>query len=321
MSGFARDASQGVATRRRPITIIGAPSSIGIRPYDHGREARHLDRAPGVLRELGLVSRLAATDLGDVTPPAYRDFTRPPGGVRNEEEVVAYSRRLADQVALGVEEGRFALVLGGDCSIVLGSLLGATRQAGRVGLAYVDAHADFATPEESLTGSAASMCLALAVGRGDSPLARLAGPAPLVRAEDVVLIGRRDTDHVVEIEAALASSGILDLPDPVLAETGGAAAATALERIGRAELNGFWIHVDADVLDPRLIPAVDSPEPGGPGIEELAALLRPLVDQPRALGLQVTIYDPALDADRSCAARLVALLENVLANVSARGRQ
>src|SRR5262245_10255323 len=60
---------------RRPIAILGAPSSIGIRPYDQGGQPRHLDRAPGVLRELGLVNRLGADDLGDVVPPPYRDFT------------------------------------------------------------------------------------------------------------------------------------------------------------------------------------------------------------------------------------------------------
>lgn len=301
---------------RRPVTIIGAPSSIGIRPYDQSAEARHLDRAPSVLRELGLVAQLDADDLGDVAPPPYRDFTRPPARARNEDGVVSYSRALADRVALGVADGRFVLVLGGDCSIVLGCLLGAGRQVGRIGLAYVDAHADFATPEESRTGSVASMCLALAVGHGDSALARLAGSTTLVRAEDVVLIGRRDASESSYGHTALDISGILDIPDSVFSESSGAATA-ALARLGRAEVGGFWIHVDADVLDPLVMPAVDSPEPGGPGIDELAALVAPLVDHPGALGMEVTIYDPALDPDRSSAVRLVTLLEKLLGSRSA----
>jgi arginase len=77
--------------------------------------------------------------------------------------------------------------------------------------------------------------------------------------------------------------------------------------------------VDADVLNPLVMPAVDSPEPGGPGIDELAALLAPLVEQPGALGMQLTLYDPSLDPDRSCARRLVALLETVLGRRSAGG--
>jgi arginase len=297
----------------RPVSIIGAPSSIGIRPYDTSGEARQLDRAPGVLRELGLVARLDATDLGDVVPPPYRDFTRPPARARNEEGVQQYSYALADRVAAGVEDGRFALVLGGDCSIVLGSLLGAGRQMGRIGLAYIDAHADFATPEESRTGSVASMCLALAVGRGDSVLARLAGSAALAHAEDVALIGRRDEHEPSYGHAALGISGILDLPHSVYTRSDSSAlASVALARVGRDELGGFWIHVDADVLDPLVMPAVDSPEPGGPGIAELAALLAPLVEHPRARGMQITLYDPALDPDRSCALRLVTLLETLL---------
>jgi arginase len=159
----------------RRIAIVGAPSSIGIRPYDTG-EARHLDRAPGVLRQLGIVERLDAIDLGDVTPPAYRDYVRPPGRARNQPEVLDYCTSLADRIAMGVVQDRFVVLVGGDCSIVLGALLGTKRAVGGpAGLVYVDAHADFATPQESQTGSVASMCLALAVGRGDTPLARLAG--------------------------------------------------------------------------------------------------------------------------------------------------
>ena len=131
----------------RRIAIVGAPTSIGIRPYDSG-ETRHLDRAPGVLRELGLVERLGAADLGDVIPLPYRDYVRPPGRARNEAEVTAYCRALGERVGSATGDGGFAVVLGGDCSIVLGSLLGARGSAqGSVGLVYVDAHADFATPE------------------------------------------------------------------------------------------------------------------------------------------------------------------------------
>lgn len=304
---------------QRRVVVIGAPSNIGIRPYDDEAEARHLDRAPGVLRGLGVVERLGALDLGDVTPPPYRDFTRPPGGVRNEPEVTHYSRALAERVSSGPASRGFPLVLGGDCSIVLGCLLGLGRTAGRIGLAYIDAHADFATPQESMTGSAASMCLALAVGRGDSTLARLANGTPLVRSEDVVLIGRRDEGQAYYGHEALRASGILDLRGDVLAAQGpGMVAAAALARLARPDLDGFWIHVDADVLDPGVMPAVDSPEPGGPRLGELAALVAPLAKHPRALGMQITIYDPRLDADRSCASRLVTLLEAVLAHTGGR---
>lgn len=302
----------------RDIAILGAPSSIGIRPYDSG-ETRQLDRAPGVLRELGLVQRLRALDLGDVIPAAYRDYVRPLNRARNEAEVADYCRMLGERVEAATSGGRFTVVLGGDCSIVLGCLLGARQSLqGSVGLAYVDGHADFATPEESRTGSVASMCLGLAVGRGETPLARLAGNEPLVHAKNVVLIGRRDAAEPWYGHAALAASSILDIPGPALSVRGPADVASAalrsLTSFGtKAEPRGFWIHVDADVIDSSVMPAVDSPEPGGPTIDEVVELLTPLVRHPQAVGLELTIYDPGLDADRACAARLVTLLESLLA--------
>jgi arginase len=298
---------------RRPVAILGAPSSIGLRPDAQTGEPQQIDRAPAILRELGLAGRLDAADLGDVVPPPYVDFTRPPRRARNEVGLVTYSQALAARVEVGLDQGQFVVVLGGDCSIVLGCLLGAARHGGQVGLAYVDAHADFATPEQSQTGSVASMGLALAVGRGDSALARLAGPTPVVRAENVALIGRRDVGQPSYGHDALSVSGILDLPDSGF-EPGGAGdiAAAALVRVGSSQLAGFWILVDADVLNPLVMPAVGSPEPGGPGIDELAALLAPLVSHPKALGMALTLYDPSLDPDRTCAARLVELLDTLV---------
>jgi arginase len=298
----------------RAIAVVGAPSSIGVRPYDDG-EMRYVNRAPGVLRERGLVERLGAIDLGDVIPPAYHDFVRPPGRPRNEREMVTFSRSLAGRVAAAAARGRFAVVVGGDCSIVLGCLLGVKRAPARqIGLVYIDAHADFATPDESRTGSVASMCLALASGRGASPLARLAGNSPLVDAAHVALVGRRDMAQGGYGHAALAASPILDLPDrEVQSRAFDDLAGRALARVAAPELHGFWIHLDADVLDPAFMSAVDSPEPGGLQPDELVSLVAPLVHHPQALGLSLAVYDPALDPDRSCARQLIRLLEALLA--------
>ena len=298
----------------RQIAVIGAPSNLGIRPYDDGQE-RNLDRSPGVLRERGLIQRIGGIDLGDVSPPPYRDYVRPPNRPRNEEEVVVYARSLANRVAAAAAEGRFVLVLGGDCSIVLGCLLAARRAAGTpIGLAYVDAHADFATPEQSRTGSVAGMTLALATGRGDSPLARLAGRAPLVKGRHVVIVGRRGLAPPWYGNTALAASPVLDLADSELMTRDiGDLATASLARVAEQDVAGFWIQIDADVLNPAVMSAVDSPEPGGPMPRELVSLLTPLVRHPRALGLSLTTYDPAFDPDRACARGLVNLLETLVA--------
>jgi arginase len=151
------------------------------------------------------------------------------------------------------------------------------------------------------------MSLALAVGNGDSDLARLVD-GPLVDASDVAHIRRRDAGQSYG-HAALARSGILDLPDPSLdVKTIPATADAALARIARTEVDGFWILVDCDVHNPTVMPATGAHEPGGPTREELAPFLMRLAGHPRALGMALTLYDPSLDTDRSCAALLVDLI-------------
>ena len=301
----------------RPIAIVGAPSSIGLRPYDDGT-VRHVNRAPSVLRDRGLITRLRAVDLGDVAPPPYREFEPPPGRARNEPELLAYSRSLSDRVSRALTNGHFALVLGGDCSIVLGCLLAARRRVGTVGLAYVDAHADFSTADDSCAGSASNMALGFAVGRGQSVLARLDGPAPLVDSKRAAVMGRRDDAAHPGQREQLAEASILDIPASQLDQSIALpdVASTALDRIAAHGVRGFWIHVDADVINPLAMPAVGSPEPGGPMPHQLLALLAPLLADPRALGLSLSVYDPALDPDRSCARQLVNMLEMLLAPAS-----
>jgi arginase len=290
--------------------LVGAPSAIGIRPYDDGT-VRKLDLAPTALRRRDLASRLNADDQGDVLPPQrYADLERTEGRCRNEADVTTFSVDLASRIARVVSTGRtFVTLVGGDCSILLGALLGMHR-AGRhpVGLVYIDAHADFATLEESPSGSACSMNLALATGRAELPLATLAGEEPLVAGSRVVHLGRRDDDEPAYGYPALASSGVLDVPWQTIAELGVAVTADlTLARVGEIEA-GFWIAFDVDVIDPSLMPAVDSPIKGGLDFKQSSELLRRFVGHPKALGLQLSIYDPALDRDDG-AEQLVSMLE------------
>jgi arginase len=297
----------------RPIAIVGAPSSIGLRPYDDGF-VRHVNRAPAVLRARGVGTRLRAVDLGDVVPPPYREFDRVPGAARHEAEILSYSRALAGRVSRAIDHGHFTLVLGGDCSIVLGCLLAARRRAGTMGLAYVDAHADFATTADAPDGAVSSMALSLAIGRGQSALAGLGGAHPLVAAERTAIIGRRSR-QVSQGSAQLAAASILDIPASELdtATDLSQVGDRALTRVAAHGVRGFWIHVDADVLNPSVLSAVGSPEPGGPMPDQLLAVLAPLVADSRAMGLSLSIYDPALDPDRSSARQIVNLLVAMLA--------
>lgn len=300
----------------KPIAVLAAPSGIGISPYRDGLP-RRLDLAPQALRDHGLIERLGAVDRGDVRPPSrYVDLVRPAGRCRNEADVASYSRDLAAAIGELVPRA-FVILLGGDCSIMLGALAGSRQARGApVGVVYIDAHADFATLAESPSGSACSMNLALAVGRVDSTLARLAGDQPLVRGDQAVHVGRRDDAQPEYGHAALAQHDVLDLSHDVVDREGiDAVARRALERVARVD-GGFWVHFDADALDPRLMPAVDSPLAGGLDVAAAVVLLSALISHPQALGLQVTIYDPTMDPDGTAAEHLVEVLQRSVASAT-----
>jgi arginase len=213
---------------------------------------------------------------------------------------------LADIVAPVVARGSFPVVLGGDCSILLGNLLALRRSGRRHGLLFLDGHADFYQPAASPTGEAADMDLALGTGRGPAILTDIEGLRPLVRDEDVALLGHRDSAQ------ALASASQA-LPDALFAQDLGElrrvgvheAARAAVEHLCRPEIDGFWIHLDVDVLDDAIMPAVDYRMPDGLSWEELETILGAAMRSKRALGIDITIFNPGLDQDGRIARELV----------------
>ena len=267
------------------------------------------------LREFGLRDRLGAVDAGEIVPPRYSPHRDPATGIRNVYEIADYSRTLALAISQQLDADRFPLVIGGDCSILLGSLL-ALHRRGRYGLVFIDGHEDLQTPSVSRTGGAAGMDLALAVGIGPAVLSALGGDAPLVSAADVSLVGPRDDPAWYsgdEVGRARDAMGMLLLGD--VRETGVAAAgASVAHRIAQPGLSGAWIHLDVDVLDDAVMPAVDSRQPGGLSYDDLEALLRPILDTGRVAGMQVTIYDPDLDPDGTAGRALVDFLVRLLRN-------
>jgi arginase len=214
-----------------------------------------------------------------------------------------------------LDGGEFPIVLGGDCSILLGITL-ALRRRGRAGLLFLDGHADFYQPEAEPSGEAASMELALVTGRGPEVLTDLEGRRPLLRDEDVVVYGYRDATHA-------AAEGSQPLPPTLRAmdlwsarELGvDQAARDALAHLGRSGgPAGFWIHLDVDVVDDALMPAVDYRLADGLSWRELTTVLATAVASDRALGLDVTIFNPTLDPDQRIAHALVDALVAALSS-------
>jgi arginase len=283
---------------QRAIQVVEAPSILGLYPSG-------VETLPASLVAAGLLRKLGANPVGRVEPPAYRAGREDPASVANAPGIAAYSEALADRVGRSLDEGAFPLVLGGDCSILLGNLL-ALRRRGRYGLLFLDGHADFYQPEAEPRGEAASMDLALATGRGPAVLTDLEGRRPLVKDEDVVVYGRRDAeDAAAHGSQRIEDTGIrvIDLA-AVRAAGASTAAAEAVARLATPGLAGFWIHLDVDVLDDAVMPAVDYRMPDGLSASELVAVLQAAVRSGRAVGMHVTIFNPRLDSDGALAALL-----------------
>lgn len=286
--------------------VIEAPSVLGLFP-------RGVERLPAALNDAGFADALGARRAGRVTPPLYSPKRDASTGLLNPTGLRTYAQLLADATGAVLDRGETPIVLGGDCSILLGNLL-ALHRRGRHGLLFLDGHVDFYQPEAEPNGEAASMDLALATGRGPSIVAQLDDEGPLVQDDDVVAFGRRDAE---EAEAAgsrrIEDTGIalLDLAT-VRARGAEVAARDALARVGRSELDGFWVHVDCDVLDDDVMPAVDYRLPGGLTWDELETVLRMACDSGRATGLEITIFNPALDTDGSITRALVDSLVRAL---------
>ncbi|MER7665339.1 arginase family protein [Streptomyces sp. NPDC096193] len=284
----------------RRIVVVEAPSVLGLRPSG-------VEDLPAALIGAGLAERLGAVHGGRVEAPAYVATRDPVSGVLNAAAIARYSGELADVVAGVLDQGDFPVVLGGDCSILLGNLL-ALRRRGRYGLLFLDGHTDFYQPAAEPNGEAASMELALATGRGPGVLTDPEGLRPLVRDEDVVAFGFRDTAESTE-------AGMQPLPpelhavglDAVRAVGADEAAREAVGRLGE-----YWVHLDVDVLDDAVMPAVDYRIPGGLSWAELESVLGIALGDERAVGFDVTIFNPHLDLEGLITARLVDCLHRGL---------
>jgi len=289
-----------------PVAVIEAPSILGLRPSG-------VEGMPEALRQAGLLDRLRARDAGRIAPQTPYNATRDATTLTlNAPGIALFSRRLADAVGAVLDRGEFPLVLGGDCSILLGDLL-ALRRRGRYGLLFVDGHADFYSPEANPSGEAASMDLALATGRGPEILTNIEQRRPLVKDEDVVAFGFRDADEQAEYGSPPLPREILAFDLPTIRRDGVVKATNeAVAHLTRATAGGFWIHVDADVLDDEIMPAVDYRLPGGLSWEELTHALDIAIESGRAIGMEVTIYNPTLDPERAGAQGLARVIVDAL---------
>lgn len=169
------------------FAIIDAPSVLGLKPTG-------VEQLPEALKAAGLHTGLNAEYAGLVTPPTYDSKRDPETLLLNPAGLRKYAQQLAEAVTRVLQQGQFPVVLGGDCSNLIGCTL-ALRRLGRYGLVFIDGHADFYQPEAEPNGEVASMDLAIVSGRGPDVLIDIDGLKPLMRDEDIVLFGYRDAEQ------------------------------------------------------------------------------------------------------------------------------
>jgi arginase len=296
-------------TNRR-YAILEAPSILGLR-------SNGVDRLASTLLGNGFAERVnaphGARHAGRIEPferSGKRDSTT---STLNAGEIAAWTPQLADAMARVLDRDEFPLVLGGDCSILLGTTL-ALKRRGSYGLLFIDGHADFYQPEANPNGEAASMELGFATGYGPALLADIEGRRPLVRPEDTVVFGFRDVDEQQQFGSRPLPAEILALDLTTVRRLGVERALDmALERVASPTLDGFFVHFDADSLDDEIMPAVDYRLPDGFTWDEMTSIIGRAVAHPRAVGLEITIYNPALDDDGAAGLQLTNALVEALA--------
>ena len=291
---------------RGKIAVVGVPSAAGA-------SKPGTERAPFALREAGLLPALRklgapVVNLSDLSLFPYRDDAGP---ARNGEVVACAARAAADEMGRALREG-LVIVLGGDCSLVVGTVAGARQALGApVGLVYLDANADLNTPETSPSGLLAGMALALALGRGPEDIVSAGGPPPAVRPEHVALVGFRELDPGEQ--RPLGDLG-LALPASAARRLGmRTAAALSLDGVGNED-GPILVHLDVDVVDPLEMPA-KGVITGGAGLSlaDVSDLVTALLASPRVVGIEVVEYDPTADPDAVHARKIVDLLVRAVA--------
>jgi len=270
---------------------------------DLGASRRGVDMGPYAVRYTDLRERLerlghTVEDLGNVAVPFREDAERgAQRGARYLGAITSVCRDVAGLTRSALEHRHFPMLLGGDHSLAAGSIAGAAAfhaaRDERIGVIWIDAHADLNTPGSSKSGNVHGMPLAHLLGHGDSALAGVAGVRPAVRASNVAIVGLRDADdaereHIDKWKLRALTMRAID-------ERG--VRSVMEEAIGVASDGtvGIWVSFDLDCLAPEAAPGVGTAVPGGMTYREAHLAMEMLADTGRIIGIDLVEVNPVLD--------------------------
>ena len=283
----------------KKVVYVTAPSNLGLKRMDYAdKDGPGARKMPEVFEQFLFKERLNISEHINIQPPAYTGKVDSETGIRNLPELIDYSKHYAGVIKQIISGNQFPIVIGGDCSILIGSML-ALKQLGTYGLAHIDGHTDYAIAKiSSSTGGGAGMDLAIVTGIGADAITNIDNLKPYVEENNTAQFANRCYDETFNGNFYNTDIFRADLPD-LRAKGIEKTASEFIERLRKNKVDGLWLHVDADVLEEEIMPAVDSPQEDGLSYKELKTLLKTLLKSGLVSGFQLTIYDPDLDQDRT----------------------
>lgn len=298
--------------KQSSIAIIGAP-------LDLGSDRRGVDMGPSALRVANLNKRLAALgydieDLGNVPVEQAESLPEGPRHAKYLPQIAVVCERLGKMVAQAASEGKAPLVLGGDHSIAIGTVAGMARflrrKRRKMGLLWIDAHADMNTPQSSPSGNVHGMPLACCIGMGPEELTRMFGFAPKVDPKNVALVGIREVDILERPQVRESGVSFFTMRD--IDEHGlRTVMDRALEVVSRGTA-GFHLSLDLDFVDPRDAPGVGTPVRGGATYREAHLAMEIVCDCANMVSMEVVEVNPVIDEVNRTADLAVELIMSAL---------
>jgi len=277
---------------RDKLYIFEFPSNLGLK-----RKEDELEPGVKLLPEWMRINKfhnlIAPNQTFNLVPPTYSTELDQDSGVRNADKIINYANDQAKLLSDLLDRDSFSIYLGGDCSILIGIAL-ALKEKGDYGLFFLDGHTDFVSPEVSISKAAAAMELAIITGYGHEKLTNISKLKPYIKQKNVWCVGNREYDEKVVNEILDSEITYYDLKS--LRKIGlKNCTSQFLKMVRENKLDGFLVHLDVDVLNDDIMPAVDSREKDGLNYTELKILLNELLSSDKAIGIDITILDPTLD--------------------------
>lgn len=289
---------------RPPVMIIGVPLDLGSgrRGVDMGPSAIRYANLNHELTEMGL----RVEDAGNLRVPIPESSRPRDAKAKYEPEIFKVCEELSRIVTRAAEKGCVPVVLGGDHSIAMGSIVGSARVHRPLGLLWFDAHGDFNTPATSPSGNVHGMPLASVMGYGAKRFVEFCRSASIA-PENCALVGIRDVDR--EEKKLIKKSGVKAFSMEQVDRLGLTAVmdrALAAVTEGTA---GFHLSFDVDVMDPSAAPGVGTPALGGISYRESLMALEIAAETQLMRSMDMVEVNPIMDLRNQtaiCAVHLIA---------------